>query len=94
MTDVARKWRVPEFVGLGLLVAVAMLIEESVPEYEQFIPPVSFKGTWYLVIWYYFAASRVSASRIPHPTSRIPHPAYYAKNNLQSLARRDDGGER
>lgn len=47
LTDVARKWRVPEFVGLGLLVTVVMLIEESVPEYEQFIPPVSFKG--YLV---------------------------------------------
>lgn len=42
LTDVARKWRVPEFVGMGLLVTAVMLIEASMPEYEQFIPPVSY----------------------------------------------------
>lgn len=42
LADVARKWRVPEFVGLGLLITVVALIEASVPEYEQFIPSVSF----------------------------------------------------
>lgn len=41
--DVARKWRLPEFVGLALLVAVVLLIEASIPTYEQFIPPVSFQ---------------------------------------------------
>ena len=41
LTDVARKWRVPEFVGLVLLIAVVLLIEASMQTYKQFIPPVS-----------------------------------------------------
>lgn len=75
LADVAKKWRVPEFVALGLLVGAVMLIEASVPEYEQFIPPVSSKcklnSTWYLVIvilsWY-LGSRLYLRSSIPYNT--------------------------
>lgn len=41
MADAARRWRVPEFVALGVTVVVLMLIESSLSEYEQFVPAVS-----------------------------------------------------
>lgn len=35
-----RWWRVPEFVGLAMILAAVLLVEESASEYKRYIPSV------------------------------------------------------
>lgn len=40
MAEIVRRWRLPEFAGLVLVVLVVLLIEAACSENEQFVPAV------------------------------------------------------
>lgn len=40
MADLIRRWRVPEFAGLGVAFVIVSLFKACFSEHEQFIPPV------------------------------------------------------
>lgn len=40
MQEMSCRWRLPEFVGLGVVLVTILLVVESMPEYQQIVPPV------------------------------------------------------
>ncbi|CAM9307849.1 unnamed protein product, partial [Scytosiphon promiscuus] len=44
MADLIRRWRVPEFAGLGVAFVVVSLFKACFSEHEQFIPPNNMEG--------------------------------------------------